>query len=344
MIYLIDPCNDPCGHSVIYRNSLSKIGNTKYLDCPVDLKKVKSPIRMIFKYYIALREQLECVPKGNSAHLLYGDLYYKIPFVCSKLLKRNKILVTMHTFPNGKLKHFLLKNFCKRVERVIVHSEHIKRGMNAIGIKNVTHIDYPSFYNYAELPSKNELRFQLNIPQDKIIFSALGGIRNDKGLDILLEAFRYMSQEIKARIILNVAGKPGFLGLHDIEALCNRYNIHSRLDIRPLTEKEFMENVIISDYMVMPYRKNMTGNSGPMTEAIVNKIPCIVPMSSNLGAIARQHNIGVCFKQEDPKDLAATIEKVLQTPHTFDFSYSQKLKESSFIENHKQLYRSLGLL
>ena len=299
---------------------------------------------MIYKYYIALKKQLKSVPKGNLAHLLYGDIYYKIPFICSSLLNRNPTLVTMHTCPNGKFKHFLLKNFCKRVKRVIVHSEYIQKEMEAIGINNTTYIDYPTFYNYAQLPSKEDTRSMLDIPSDKFVLSALGGIRNDKGLDILLEAFQYISEETKANIILNIAGKPGFLDQEDIETLCHKYNIPSRLTIRPLSDKEFMENVIISDYMVMPYRKKMTGNSGPMTEAIVNHIPCIVPQSSNLGRIAAQHKVGVCFEQENPKDLAATIEKELQSPRSFDFSYSEQLKESSFIQKHEELYRSLGFL
>ena len=201
MIYLIDPCNDIYGHSVIYQNSLKKIRNTIHLNCSVDLEKTKSNFSMIYKYYIALKKQLKSVPKGNLAHLLYGDIYYKIPFICSSLLNRNPTLVTMHTCPNGKFKHFLLKNFCKRVKRVIVHSEYIQKEMEAIGINNTTYIDYPTFYNYAQLPSKEDTRSMLDIPSDKFVLSALGGIRNDKGLDILLEAFQYISEETKANII-----------------------------------------------------------------------------------------------------------------------------------------------
>lgn len=88
--------------------------------------------------------------------------------------------------------------------------------------------------------------------------------------------------------------------------------IRARLNIRPLTDEEFMENVEISDYMVMPYRCNMTGNSGPMTEAIVRNIPSIVPAESNLGYIAEHYHVGICFKQENAIDLACSITNCLK--------------------------------
>ncbi len=284
------------------------------------------------------------IPKGNTAHLLYGDLYYKIPFISSFLLQRNKMIVTMHSCPKGKMKHWLMKNFCHRVKHIIVHSRYILKQMNAIGIKNVSYIDYPSFYDYSKLPAKSEIRSIYGISQDKIVLSALGGIRKDKGLDILLESFQYLRKEVKDKIILNIAGVSykSFLQEQDIQERCHRYAIPNRLIVRPLTEKEFMENVLVTDYMVMPYRGNMTGNSGPMTEAIVNHIPSIVPRQSNLGAICQQFNVGLVFEQENPKSLASIIEKAVLTSNKYDFSYADRLKEESFLQSHETLYESFS--
>lgn len=344
MIYLIEPCKDPIGHSIIYLNSLLKIKGTYHLEKDVDLTVIRGhKWLMVFKYYIALRKQLKAVPKGNVTHLLYADIYYKIPFVCSRLLHRNKTIATMHSFPKGKLKNWLMKNFCKRVERVIVHSEYIQKQMNAIGIHNVSYVDYPSFYDYSQLSPKDELRAKYGIKPDDIVLTALGTIRQDKGLDILLEAFRYCKLSVKNKILLNVAGKTydTFLQESDIRAVCDKHGIRSHLTIRPLSEEEFMENVRISDYLVMPYRKNMTGNSGPMTEAIVNHIPSIVPEQSNLGAIAKSYNVGICFDQEDAKSLAKTIERVIEEPRSLDFTYAEKLHERCFIKTCMELYQKI---
>lgn len=341
MIYLIDPTTEVYGHHIVYLNSLLRISNTKALQIGVDIARVKPSFMTIFKYYLAIRKQLKAVPKGNVAHLLYSDIYYKIPFLSSRLFKRNKTIVTIHSCPHGKMKHWLMKNFCKRVAAVIVHSEYIKVQLEAMGLDNIHCIDYPSFYDYSKIPSREELKEREGIKKSDVVFSALGGIRADKGLDILLEAFKYMDGDYKRRIILNIAGREGSLTAAKVAEICERYGIRSRLNIRPLTEEEFMENVEISDYMVMPYRHNMTGNSGPMTEAIVRRIPSIVPSGSNLGYIAEHNQVGMVFKQEDPKDLARVLCLACDLSYRCNEEYAKNLEESVFLEKHRMVYKEI---
>ena len=341
MIYLIDPTTETYGHHIIYLNSLLKIEGTRALQLNVDTRRMKPNFLTVFKYYLAIRKQLRAVPKGNIAHLLYSDIYYKIPFVTSRLLQRNKTIVTMHSCPSGKIKHWLMKNFCKRVSAVIVHSEYIKNQLENLGLTNIHYVDYPSFYDYSQVPSRNELKKREGLKVSDVVFSALGGIRQDKGLDILLEAFKYIDVGIKKNIVLNVAGKEGFLTAKDVEEICQRNGIRARLIIRPLTDEEFMENVEISDYMVMPYRCNMTGNSGPMTEAIVRSIPSIVPAESNLGYIAEHYHVGICFKQENAIDLACSITNCFKTTYKNNESYAELLTEKSFINKHINIYSNL---
>lgn len=341
MIYLIDPTTETYGHHIVYLNSLLKIDGTCALQMDVDTKRMKPNSLTVFKYYRAIRKQLKAVPKENIAHLLYSDIYYKIPFLSSGLLQRNKTIVTIHSCPNGRLKHWLMKNFCKRVAAVVVHSEYIKNQMEAMGLTNIHYVDYPSFYDYSKIPSKNELKKREGLNDTDIVFSALGGIRSDKGLDILLEAFKYIDTDTKQRIVLNVAGKEGFLTAKQVEETCKKNGIRARLTIRPLTDEEFLENVEISDYMVMPYRCNMTGNSGPMTEAIVRGIPSIVPEGSNLGYIAKHYHVGVTFKQEDTMNLAEVIVRCCIEKATCNPEYSLNLQKYTFISKHKNIYAGI---
>lgn len=338
MIYLIDPVTDKYGHHLIYLNSLLKISGTKALQMDVDTNRMKPKILTVIKYYNAIRKQLKAVPKGNIAHLLYADIYYKIPFLSSGLLKRNRTVVTIHSCPHGKLKHWLMKNFCKRVAAVVVHSEYIKGQMEIMGLKNVYCVDYPSFYDYSGILSKDELKKRENIKCTDVVFSALGGIRSDKGLDILLNACKYMDEEYKRRMILNVAGREGFLTARQVDKFCKDNNIRAHLVIRPLTDVEFQENVEISDYIVMPYRSRMTGNSGPMTEAIVRRIPSIVPCNGNLGYIAEHYHVGLTFKVEDSLDLARVMCKAMDKCYVCNSEYSMKLEERTFVRKHRDVY------
>lgn len=344
MIYLIEPNKSKDGHFHNWLNTLLKADNTVSLECEYVFKRFKSfsPIRTVFDFYKAISRLLNAVPKGNIAHILYADMYYKIPFVNNKLLSRNKLIVTMHSCPNGYIKHLLLKNFCKRVNVVIVNSDYIRNKYLSLGIKNVVTISHPSFQDYSDILPKGELKKKYGIPDDKIVLSALGGIRADKGLDILLESFNYLSKSIKNKIVLNIAGGViDSLTEDDIRNLCEIYEINARLNIRFLTENEFKENVAVSDYMVFPYRKHMTANSGPMGEAIVCRVPCIVPYGTNLAAVADYYGAAFTFEQENPKSLAKVITDIVISNPVVNFHNIEELNVETFIEKHSRLYKKV---
>ena len=84
---------------------------------------------------------------------------------------------------------------------VILHSEFIKEKLNKLGLTNVYYIDYPSFYDYSSLAPRKELRKQAGLTGNDIVLTALGGIRHDKGLDILLEAFKYLDKTEKQGLV-----------------------------------------------------------------------------------------------------------------------------------------------
>ncbi len=342
MIYLIDSNRNPYGHHLVYLKALHTIKQTQPLqinikEMPQNSNKLLILIERTYNFY----KQLKAVPKNNIAHFLYADIYYPFPYFIPFNRKR-KVIFTFHSCPHGKLKHFLIRNFCSKADLVIVHSEYIYSEFRKLGLSNVKIIDYPSFYDYSSIPSKEKLREQFGISKNKVVISTLGATRPEKGLDILIESFKYIPKQQKEQIIFNMAGMPISIKKETISFLCEQYNIQSRLTMRHLTEKEFMENVKISDYIILPYRKRMTGNSGPMTEAIVNDIPVIVPDCGNLGNIATKNNIGVTFHSEDSKDLAKTILKELEHKSTFDFSFKKNLTVKKFIAKYEQIYKELN--
>lgn len=339
-IYLIEPNKEKNGHFHLYLSALNRIDGTQPLQ-----KEVKflygNPFKKIYGIYRALKSQLNEVPKdrNNISHILYSDIYYKVPFITSGLLRRSKTIVTMHSCPNGWLKHLLIKNFCKRVDAVIVHSEYIKSKIESMGLSNVYLVHYPSFYDYSKIGTKNDVRSKYNIPANKIVISALGGTREDKGADLLLECFAHISPAVKKDIIINIAGKAIDFDEDILKRIAERNGVNVRLDLRMLSDEEFMENVVMSDYMVFPYRKHMTANSGPMTEAMVNKIPCIVPAETNLSDIAKKYNVGINFEQENIISLAHAIESLVLSPKTFKYDIADELKVDTFIKKHKEIYK-----
>lgn len=320
------------GHHKIYQESLLKI---KYLELLIfeesfSFKKDKFKI---------LKKMLKAIylEKDEDIHYLTLDFLYKYPLL--KRINKNRIVVgTLHKEPNSFFKKILLKNFSKKITKIIVHSEFIKNKLNEIGIYNVQVIEYPSFYDYSKLKKEN-LRKQEKV-EGKIVISCLGGTRFDKGLDILLKAFEYIDEDIKNKILLNIIGKEEYFKKDYVDQMVQKNKINIKFKYDFVTDEEFMKNVLITDIMVMPYRKIFGGNSGPMTEAVVNKIPSLVPSGTNIGNLVEKYNLGDTFESENPKDLAKVLSRMIkEKKEYFTTIYNEKLTLEKFIKSHEEIYK-----
>lgn len=321
------------GHHEIYQNNLKKIKDISLIisEQKFNLKEQK------IRYFLNINRLLN-ISLDKDVHFLTLDFLYKYP-ILKKLNKKRRVFGTLHKEPNSVFKFFLLKNFSKKINYIIVHSEFTKILLNNKGIKNVKLIEYPSFYDYSKIKNKKFLREKNKISQEKIILTSLGGTRYDKGLDILLESFKFLSSEIKDKLILNIAGKEETYKSDFISSKAKEYGINLMANYRFITDEEFMENIMITDIMMMPYRKIFGGNSGPMTEAVVNKIPCITPKGSNIGELTEKYNLGLTFECEDSRDLARVIEEMVNTKKEFfTTDYYKRLTVNNFIKRHKELY------
>lgn len=333
--------NTKDGHHGIYLINLQKLNNTeeRFVN-----EKLENNNKKIYLYLKSRKNLLKkyFFDKQGIYHLLYLDNLYIFPQI-KKLNKKRKILGTLHFVPENKIKTILLKNFAKKIDLIVVHSEILKQRLYDAGIKNVEMVDYPSFYDYSAIKSKEKLKKEFRL-ENKIILTALGGTRSDKGLDILLESFKYLNSELKEKVVLNIAGKEETFKKEFIVQKSKENKINIREKYGFLTDEEFMENVLLTDIMIMPYRKIFGGNSGPMTEAIVNKIPCITPKGLNIGDLTEKYDLGLTFECENPKSLAETIEKMILNKEKNEFftsDYHKKLTVENFLKSYEEIYSKL---
>lgn len=326
------------GHHKVYFDSLLKMEET-YLK----LSKYNLNIgfkKNLIKYMFQLRKLMEDYTKNSKneiIHFLVVDNLY-----LGNINLNNIIGVgTLHQIPKNSIKRIFLKKFIKKLKYVIVHSEFLKEELESMKVKNVKVINYPSFYNYKSL-NKIKLKSKFNIKQNKIVLSCLGGTRKDKGLNILLESTKYLKLEIREKVLINIAGKAEYYR----EEFIKRYNdlIELKINLKVLSEDEFKENIIITDIMIMPYLKTFGGNSGPMTEAIVNKIPCITPKELNIGKINLKNNLGEVFECENPKSLAKAIERTIENLDKgiyYNTDFYKELTEEKFLAKYKKIYEEV---
>lgn len=289
-----------------------------------------------------LREALQ-KSEGETAilHFLYIDNLYTLPIPGPLERDGLRIIGTLHQVPEDGLKLFLLKRFAKKVSRLVVHTDYLKARLAQAGIMNVVTIEYPSIYDYSTVGSKEEVREKLGFPRNRVVLSALGGTRQKKGLDILLESFGHMDQKTKDRILLNIVGAERFFKEDYIQGKIREHGIYARVELSYVEEQTFKENVIASDLMVFPYRRSFTGSSGPMAEAMANGIFVIGPNQGNLAHLMEGCAKKASFISEDAKDLARVIMETVKIENRNDDGAKPNgagTNRAEFVEGHLKLY------
>lgn len=341
-IYLIDLVGDTEGHFFIMK-SLSKIGGTIQVDTEEKKYVLKKHLfRGYQERFRMLKRVLNKIPTSQKgvAHFLTGDKFYVLPIIHKLDNKQVHYVLTLHGFPRNKILQLLLRNFARKISLIIVYSDYLKEACNAIGIHNVEVITHPSFYNYNAIPPKDEIKKSWDA-ENKIIISAMGGTRFDKGLDILLDSFRYIKPEVKAKILLNIAGRELFFKRAYIDDQIRKYGIQARVVLHNLTDTEFGENIIATDIMAIPYKRGFNGGaSGPMTEAMSRRIPCIYPDTGSL-SYYRKYHPGVTFEMENPESLANSITKAVENMDNLPCAAPDMFTEDNFIELHHRIYKRL---
>lgn len=336
-MYLID--NNELGkggHNFLYMHALLNIeGTIKYNKVKRFDNYKKNPLKAIKqrkKYYKYFNDK-KCI------HILHFDAVYLGTSIFKKLKKNNvKIIATLHWYPTREINRKILKRTAKYIDIIVVHSEFIKANLKSIGINNVVVVDYPAFVS-EEISNKLSNNKSEN---DKIIVSCLGGTRYDKGLDILIDAFKYFDSTVKENIIFNVAGYEQDIKYDYLMQESQKYDVNVTATNKVLTELEYWENINNSDVILLPYRKIFAGNSGPMTDGVYMNKYIIGPHSGNIGYLIEKYDLGLTFKSEDSSDLARII-KMLPKKDIINNNnkYREQLGLDKFIDNYCNLYKEI---
>ncbi|MCC3375998.1 glycosyltransferase family 4 protein [Cohnella sp. REN36] len=340
-VYLMDSTLK--GHHRVYLEALKTISDVQDISKEFE---VTSSTKHIVSYIQDRRKIVNYAFKQSNQddilHLLYLDnLYMASPFM--SFPKGAKVIGTLHHFPNSKAKERLLKSFSKKLDMIVVHSDFIAKQLQSIGIHHFIVIDYPVFHSVPEPKSREQLRREAGIEEHKIVISALGGTRFDKGLDILLEAITHLSESEKDQLLINIAGKEETYKKDFILGKLQAAGIKdARVQLRLLSDEEFENHVQLTDAIVVPYRKVFTGNSGPMTEGIYRQKAIIGTNHGNLGYLIKQFKLGYTFEAEDAYSLAQAVRQYLTdgwSSNEMSRIYQERLRITHFVNRHSQLYQ-----
>ncbi|MEO7535393.1 MAG: glycosyltransferase [Ferruginibacter sp.] len=249
---------------------------------------------------------------------------YWLPFMGPALgtilrqVKRNKhtrvVCIADNIIPHEKRLFDVpfTKYFVKPVDAFITMSEKVLSDLkNFAAAKPSRYIPHPLYDNFGTKVSRKEARLHLGIESDGPIMLFFGFIRKYKGLDILLDAMKLLSNKQQTKEIqLLIAGefyddpKPY---LEQIENLGLKNQLILRTEF--IRDKEVKYYLCAADVVVQPYR-NAT-QSGVTPLAYHFEKPMIVTNVGGLQALVPDGKVGL-VAEPTASSIAAKIEEFFE--------------------------------
>ena len=176
---------------------------------------------------------------------------------------------------------------------------------------------------------KREARVRLGLPDNKIILLFFGGLRWDKGPDLLLEALR----DVKSDYLAVFAGEPSLFPIREIRRLANDLPDPSRviLRLRAVEDAEVDLYFAAADAVILPYRVTFAGTSGVLSRAVAARRPLIATRVGDVGVTVSENGLGLVVAPE-PRAIAQAIEQFLRDPHGTTQSVAERA--SSYAIDH----------
>lgn len=355
-ICIYDMKND--GHHFFYNKNVMKVeGEWIYFTGTVnEVEKeelIKENIRIIEKKF---KDTNKYIRYFYEIYNLFGVLKYckknkvsKLIIACLdsniiwlylwlKLFRKIEIIGVEHWYPNNKIKKKYFKKLCDRI-KIIVHTEDIYQKIGLINNKNIFVVKYPVMG--CEIIDKRKAKEYLDIKEEIFELLYFGGTRDDKGLDILLEAV----QKVKKDIMVVIAGKEEtFKREFIVEKLKKASRVSYKLELKFIADSDIKYYFNSCEIVIIPYKKYFNGESGVFTEAINYGRPVIVPNIIHFPKIVKENEIGEVFEVEDSMDLCEKIENMIEKYKFYEkqaIKFSKEYQEAHsikrFCENYKKI-------
>ena len=265
-------------------------------------------------------------------------------FFLKPLSRRLPVVLTVHDVKPHYERFVSRASFMRRSlqipQRLIVHYEDGKRqltdhwGVCPERIDVIPHGIMP----VQNPPAKKDAREKLNLPPDCQIMLFFGGIRPNKGIDVLLKALEIVKAR-NQRILLVIAG--GLLGRFSFEQYSDMIkksdlsdNVQTFIHFIPEEEVDYF--FAASDLVVLPYL-NFEAQSGVLLRAYAHKKPVVVSDVGAMGELVTSDNIGLAVEPGAVDPLAEAVINTLDDLDKFLSNYNPELENKYGWENIAEL-------
>jgi len=178
----------------------------------------------------------------------------------------------------------------------------------------------------ARLALKDFGKSEVKPPDDKIVFTYFGVIRENKGIEYLIEAGNQLHKTHRGKFIINILGYTPEWEKYETQI---KYPEAFNLDIRRIENSEIPKIFCSSHFIVLPYKD--ISQSGILHIAYNYCTPAICPDFKGFREYVEDGNNGYLFQPMDSNDLYCKMTHIIE--HFDDYlQIKQNLK--NFVEKN----------
>jgi glycosyltransferase involved in cell wall biosynthesis len=217
----------------------------------------------------------------------------------------------------------LIFSYCRAVT---VHSAWHKRQIEEqlkLGIPHsvpVVVVPYAAELPTEQIPQRIARR-RIGLSYNGPLFLFFGMIRKDKGIEVLLEAIKKVTDEFKLLIV----GSPFDYTIEELQSMIRGSGLEDRVITRfeYISENEIGDYFFAADAVVLPYRKSYVGGAGPLITACSYGKPVIASKVAEMAMILEDNEVGIGVVPEDASSLAEAIRRFISLPQNIKHKMSQ---------------------
>lgn len=266
--------------------------------------------------------RLQSIDRSNTKH--FATLFW--PYFIHDEESLVPLSKRLYHWTNRCSLRYLLKT--RKLDRLFVHSERIKRLLiQSLGreIKDRIFVIPDPIEPSVNKLTRAEVRKQLGLPNNMPLLLFFGGLRRDKGPDILLKALQLPNQHDYSLVI---AGRPSDIDQSEVEQYQSKLANPNQLipHLKFIPDEEVESYFTAADVVVLPYRKVFKGTSGVLQRAAAAGKPIIATNIGDIGPTVQENKLGIVVEPESPEALANGIRQFLVQQE----EWSQQVKPRAF--------------
>ncbi len=209
-------------------------------------------------------------------------------------------------------------------------SEKVLSDLDLFSTKNKKRlfIPHPLYDNFGDILSKKEAIEKLDLDPSFSYLLFFGFIRAYKGLDLLIQSMKYISNP---KIKLIIAGEFYGDSEHYIQLIEN-LNLHDKIILKTnfITDSEVKYFFCASDLVVQPYKSATQSGVTPL--AYHFEIPMIVTNVGGLTGMVPNGKVGL-IAEPNAESIADKINEYFQNKHEEDFKKNLKVEKLKYSWN-----------